>query len=160
MVLDEYYAVLGEIIERFDATLTQFSGDGMMVLVNAPVASPDNPAVRAVRMSLEMQGAVQLVIANWQKRGHALGFGVGLAMGEATVGRIGYEGRNDYTAIGNVVNLASRLCGVAADRQVLLDSDTASELPEDFDLEALGGHELKGLGDATSVYSVTAKTLA
>jgi adenylate cyclase len=154
-VLDEYYAALGEVIERFDATLTQFSGDGMMVLVNAPVASPDNPAIRAVRMSLEMQTAVQLLIARWRQRGHTLGFGVGLAKGEATVGRIGYAGRNDYTAIGSVVNLASRLCGAAADLQVLLDADTACEVTEIFDLKALGGRELKGFGDATSVYSVS-----
>lgn len=155
-VLDEYYAALGEVIERFDATLTQFSGDGMMVLVNAPVASPDNPAIRAVRMSLEMQSAVQILIADWHQRGHSLGFGVGLAKGKATVGRIGYEGRNDYTAIGSVVNLASRLCGVAADQQVLLDADTASEVSGAFELKALGGQELKGLGDATSVYSALA----
>ncbi len=159
-VLDEYYAALGEVIERFDATLTQFSGDGMMVLVNAPVASPDNPAIRAVRMSLEMQGSVQLLIAKWRQRGHTLGFGVGLAKGEATVGRIGYEGRNDYTAIGSVVNLASRLCGVAADQQVLLDVDAASEVSGAFELKALGGHELKGLGDATSVYSASTRVPA
>jgi adenylate cyclase len=156
-VLDEYYAALGEVIERFDATLTQFSGDGMMVLVNAPVASPDNPAIRAVRMSLEMQTAVQLLIARWRQRGHTLGFGVGLAKGEATVGRIGYAGRNDYTAIGSVVNLASRLCGAAADLQVLLDADTASEVAEIFDLKSLGGRELKGFGDATRVYSASTK---
>jgi adenylate cyclase len=159
-VLDEYYAVLGEIIDRFDATLTQFSGDGLMVLVNAPVACPDNPAVRALRMSLEMQAAVQHLITRWSQRGHALGFGVGLAQGEATVGRIGYEGRNDYTAIGSVVNLASRLCGVAADKQVLLDADSAVEVSEEFDLEALGGRELKGLSDDTSVFSASTKRLA
>ena len=159
-VLDEYYAVLGEIIDRFDATLTQFSGDGLMVLVNAPVACPDNPAVRALRMSLEMQAAVQHLITRWSQRGHALGFGVGLAQGEATVGRIGYEGRNDYTAIGSVVNLASRLCGVAADKQVLLDADSAVEVSEEFDLEALGGRELKGLSDDTSVFSASTKQLA
>ena len=160
IVLDEYYAELGKVIERFDATLTQFSGDGMMVLVNAPVASPENPAIRAARMSLEMQGAVQLLIANWRLRGHTLGFGVGLAKGEATVGRIGYEGRNDYTAIGSVVNLASRLCDVAADGQVLLDANTATEVSEDFNLKTLGDRELKGLGDVTSVYSVSTKSLA
>jgi adenylate cyclase len=159
-VLDEYYAALGEIIERFDATLTQFSGDGMMVLVNAPVACPDNPAIRAVRMSLEMQAAIQHLITKWREQGHTLGFGVGLAKGEATVGRIGYEGRNDYTAIGSVVNLASRLCDVAADGQVLLDADSAVEVSEDFDLEALGGRELKGLSDDTSVFSASTKPLA
>ncbi|MGI9475648.1 MAG: adenylate/guanylate cyclase domain-containing protein [Hyphomicrobiaceae bacterium] len=159
-VLEEYYAALGEIIERFDATLTQFSGDGMMVLVNAPVASPDNPAVRALRMSHEMQSAVQQLIARWIERGHTLGFGVGLAKGEATVGRIGYEGRNDYTAIGSVVNLASRLCDVAADGQLLVDANIATEVSGEFELETLGDRELKGLGDSTRVFSVSTDLLA
>ncbi|MFT7471896.1 MAG: adenylate cyclase [Kiritimatiellia bacterium] len=158
-VLDEYYSALGKIIERFDATLTQFSGDGIMVLVNAPVACMDNPAVRASRMAIDMQAAIQLLIANWHLQGHTLGFGVGLAKGEATVGQIGYEGRNDYTAIGSVVNLAARLCSAATDGQVLLDANTATEVAEDFKLMALGDRELKGFEDATQIYTLATASL-
>src|SRR4030095_9374056 len=102
-VLSEYYAKLGSIISTFEATLTSFSGDGLMVLVNAPVPVPE-PALRALDLAVAMQDAVQDLIAGWRARGHRIGFGVGLALGVATVGRIGYESRSDYTAIGSVVN--------------------------------------------------------
>src|SRR5918993_1362522 len=116
------------IIMRYAATLTHFSGDGMMVLLNAPVPCPDDPALRGVRMAGDMQAAVQALIAGWCARGHALGFGVGLAKGMATVGRIGYEGRHDYTAIGRVANLASRLCSAAEDKQILIDANAAKDV--------------------------------
>ena len=91
-LLQEYYEALGEIITRYEATLTCFMGDGLMLLLNAPVPCPD-PALRGVRMALEMQAAVQSLILGWRARGYTVGFGVGLAKGPATVGRIGYEGR-------------------------------------------------------------------
>ena len=156
-LLEEYYAAVGKVIEHFEATLTQFSGDGMMVLVNAPVACPDDPVIRATQLSLAMQASVQTLIVGWRQHGHTLGFGIGFAVGEATVGRIGYEGRDDYTAIGSVVNLASRLCDVALDGQVLLDANTAIGLSDEFALDVLGDRELKGLGDKTVVYAVSPK---
>jgi adenylate cyclase len=155
-VLGEYYEALGAIIMRYAATLTHFSGDGLMVLLNAPVPCPDNPALRAVLMANDMQAAVQRLIASWRARGHALGFGVGLAKGIATVGRIGYEGRHDYTAIGRVANLASRLCSVAEDKQILVDANAAGEVSAALPLAQLGARELKGLGDSVAVYAVMA----
>ena len=100
-LLQEYYEALGMIITRYEATLTCFMGDGLMLLLNAPVPCPE-PALRGVHLAAEMQASVQSLIKEWRARGHAVGFGVGLAKGPATVGRIGYEGRHDYTAIGNV----------------------------------------------------------
>ena len=120
-LLDEYYEALGAVITRYQATLTGFAGDGLMVLVNAPVEC-DEPALKGIRLAIDMQTVVQALIVGWRGAGHKLGFGVGLAMGPATVGTVGYEGRTDYTAIGSVVNLASRLCGDAADAQILLDA--------------------------------------
>ena len=125
-----------------------------MVLLNAPVPCPDNPAERAVRMTRDMQAAVQSLIVEWRKRGHALGFGIGLAKGIATVGRIGYEGRHDYTAIGRVANLASRLCSAAEDRQILVDANAAAEVSGAVALETVGSRELKGFGDAVAVYAI------
>ncbi len=157
-VLGEYYEALGAIIMRYEATLTHFSGDGIMVLLNAPVPCPDNPAVRAVRMTRDMQSAVQTLIHGWRVRGHALGFGVGLAKGIATVGRIGYEGRHDYTAIGRVANLASRLCSAADDGQILADADAAAAVSADVSLEAIGSRALKGFGEQLEVYAVAAES--
>src|SRR3981081_2259166 len=97
-LLQEYYEALGAIITRYEATLTCFMGDGLMLLLNAPVPCPE-PALHAVRMAVEMQASIQRLKSSWHARGHAIGFGMGLAKGPATVGRIGYEGRSDYTAI-------------------------------------------------------------
>ncbi|MGL4968472.1 MAG: cache domain-containing protein [Inquilinus sp.] len=152
-VLGEYYEALGSVITRFEATLTTFAGDGLMLLINAPVPCSD-PALRAVDMAVEMQNAVQQLVGDWRSRGHALGFGVGLAMGPATVGGIGYEGRVEYTAIGNVVNLASRLCALAEDQQILADAVVAEAVRGRVSLVALGARPIKGLDESVLVYGV------
>jgi len=145
-VLGEYYEALGAILTRYGATQTSFLGDGMMLLMGAPLPCPD-PALSAARMALEMQEAVQALIAGWRRRGYAIGFGMGLAQGEATIGRIGYEGRLDYTAIGSVVNLASRLCAAAKDGEILADATVAAAVRPLLAVEDLGTLPLKGVDD-------------
>ncbi|WP_183453456.1 adenylate/guanylate cyclase domain-containing protein [Microvirga lupini] len=152
-VLSEYYEALGHIITKYAATLTSFSGDGLMVLVNAPVPVAE-PALRAVDLAVEMQRSVQELIVDWQTRGHRIGFGVGLAMGPATVGRIGYESRFDYTAIGSVVNLAARLCAAAADREILTDAAVADVVKDKCSLIPLGPRAIKGYEDELPVFSI------
>jgi adenylate cyclase len=152
-VLGDYYRALGSIITRCQATLTSFSADGLMVLVNAPVPCPE-PALHAARMAIDMRAAVQQLGAGWRERGFDIGFGVGLAMGWATVGRIGYEGRVDYTAIGNVVNLASRLCSGAEDKQILCDQIVAQAVSASLPVEALGPRQLKGFDRQVPVYAI------
>jgi adenylate cyclase len=154
-LVQEYYGALGEIITRYEATLTCFMGDGVMLLLNAPMPCPE-PAVRGVQMAVEMQGSMRPLLDHWRSRGHTIGFGVGLAKGPATVGRIGYEGRSDYTAIGSVVNLASRISGAAEDGQILIDSATAAEIGERLPLVALGALSLRGFAEAVPVFSIRA----
>jgi class 3 adenylate cyclase len=154
-LLAGYYQALGSIVTRFEATVTNFSADGLMVLVNAPVPCPE-PALRAVEMALAMQKEIQRLIGGWRQRGRSIGFGIGLAMGWATVGRIGYEGRHDYTAIGNVVNLASRLCSSAEDKQILIDSVVAQAVAAKVKLVDLGQRPLKGYGKDVIVFQVAA----
>ncbi len=125
----------------------------MMVLINAPVVVPE-PAMRAIDMAVEMQSAVQELIVRWRDRGHRIGFGVGVAMGPATVGRIGYESRFDYTAIGSVVNLAARLCASAADREILVDETIANKLLDHGDLVPLGLRPIKGYDEPIPVFAV------
>jgi class 3 adenylate cyclase len=153
-VLGDYYEALGSIITRYEATLTNFSGDGLMVLVNAPVPCAE-PALRAVEMATDMQKVVQSLVAGWRSRGYKIGFGVGLAMGRATVGRIGYESRVEYTAIGNVVNLASRLCSSAEDEQILIDPALAEAVRDKLPLIALGTRRFKGFDKELAVFSVS-----
>jgi hypothetical protein len=104
-VLREYHAALGELIFRYEGTLDRYAGDGVMVLFNAPIPLPDH-AKRAVRMAVEMRDLVRKVTDGWTKGGYELGFGIGIAQGFATLGRIGFEGRYDYGAIGNLRTVA------------------------------------------------------
>ena len=152
-LLGDYYDALGSIIMRYEATLTCFMGDGLMLLLNAPLPCPE-PATRAVRMALDMQSAVQALILRWRERGYVIGFGVGIATGTATVGRIGYEGRIDYTAIGSVVNLASRICSVASDGQVLIDPETAAAATATIGVEGLGTQSIKGFAQSVPIFAV------
>ncbi len=153
-VLSEYYEELGGIITKYAATLTSFSGDGLMVLVNAPVPV-EEPALQALDLAIEMQRGVQGLIVGWRVRGHRIGFGVGLAMGPATVGRIGYESRFDYTAIGSVVNLASRLCASAADREILVDTKVSETVGGRRAVVLLGTRPLKGYDGELPVFGIS-----
>lgn len=152
-VLGEYYGALESVVSAHEATLTSFTGDGAMVLVNAPVSCPE-PALRAVAMAGDMQMRVQKLLAGWRARGHRLGFGVGLAMGPATVGRIGSEGRLDYTAVGNVTNLASRLCSSAGDAEILIDRVAARAVDSRVPLVELDALALKGFDQPVPVFAV------
>ena len=153
-VLSEYYDALGRIITRHAATLTSFSGDGLMVLVSAPYPV-EEPALRAVDLAVEMQQSVQDLIAGWRAQGYRIGFGVGLAMGPATVGLIGYESRFDYTAIGSVVNLAARLCASAADWEILVDETLAEAVMGRRAVVPLGSRAIKGYDEEMPVFSAS-----
>src|SRR5712672_3668492 len=118
-VLREYHAALGELIFKYEGTLDRYAGDGVMILFNAPIQFEDHTA-RAVKMSVEMRDAIGLLTQKWRNRGHSLGFGVGIALGYATLGKIGFEQRLEYAAIGSVTNLASRLCDEAKANQIVV----------------------------------------
>jgi class 3 adenylate cyclase len=152
-LLREYYDALERVVSNHEATLISFSGDGAMMLVNAPVVCPD-PALNAVNMACDMQSSVQQLLVGWRKLDSRLGFGVGLAMGPATVGRIGTEGRLHYNAIGNVANLASRLCSSAADSQILIDRVAAEAVGPRAPLIELDARNLKGFDQPVPVFAV------
>jgi class 3 adenylate cyclase len=151
--LQEYYEVVGAVITRHEATLVQFAGDGVMILLNAPVACAD-PAHRAVRLAIDLQRAVQSLAKRWSNKGYAMGFGIGIGMGPATVGTIGYEGRLDYTAVGSAVNLASRLCDLAGDAQILIDDVVAEQVHGGIAVAWLGERTIKGYSRAMRVFAV------
>ncbi|RXT56368.1 adenylate/guanylate cyclase domain-containing protein [Bosea sp. Tri-44] len=150
--LSEYYDALDRVVIDHGATLTHFSGDGMMVLINAPVSRPD-PALCAVNMARDMQKTVQSLLRDRQTLDHRLGFGVGLAMGPATVGRIGSEGRLEYTAIGTVVNLASRLCASAGNAEILVDMAAAEAAGGRAPLVELDARVLQGFDRPIRVFA-------
>jgi class 3 adenylate cyclase len=152
-VLREFHAAVGPLVTHFEGTLDHFSGDGLMVYFNDPLPCPD-PAERAVRMAVEMRTAVGGLMSGWRRRGFELGFGIGVAQGYATLGRIGFEERVDYTAIGTVTNLAARLCGEARDGQILLSKRVAAAVEGNVGLEEIGNLALKGLSQAVAVYNI------
>jgi adenylate cyclase len=152
-MLREYYEAMGTVTARHAATLIRFAGDGVMVLVNAPVACED-PAHRGIRLAIDMQDAVQSLADNWSAGGCAVGFGVGIAMGPATVGTLGCHGRLDYTAIGNAVNLASRLCSMAHNAQVLVDPVVTEQIKDRIALASVGQRLIKGFDRALEIFAV------
>jgi adenylate cyclase len=153
-VLREYHAALGTIVRTFEGTLERFTGDGVMVLFNDPLPCPDPPR-RALRMAVEMRRCVGDLSVKWRKYGHDLGFGIGIAHGYATLGRIGSEERLDYTAIGTVVNLAARLCAEATSGQILIDSKVQASVEEIAETEAAGEFVLKGLHRPVRAFNVS-----
>ena len=152
-VLREYHAVLGRIVLAHEGTVEHFAGDGVMILFNDPLPLPE-PELAAVRMALEMRAEVGKLAAGWKKRGHDLGFGVGIANGYATLGAIGFEGRRDYGAIGPVTNLAARLCGEAKAGQVLIAQRVCGKIEEKLEAEHIGELTLKGFSRAIPAYNV------
>ncbi len=153
-VLGEYHAALGDLIFRFEGTLERFAGDGLMVFFNDPVRCDDGPA-RAIRMSVAMRTRVRGLAESWARQGHDLSLGIGIAQGYATLGRIGFEGRHDYAAIGSVTNLASRLCDNAAPWQILVSERVFSAAgPEVVGVDA-GTRELKGFSRTVHAFDVT-----
>jgi len=153
-VLGEYHAALGELIFRYEGTLERFTGDGLMVFFNDPIPL-DRPAQRAVEMALAMRDRVRTLAEGWSRLGHDLGFGVGIAQGFATLGRIGYEGRFDYAAIGSVTNLAARLCGDAGAGQVLVSQRVFSAVDDVAVGKSVGTLQLRGFSRAIQAFSVS-----
>jgi len=152
-VLSEYHAALGPLVHRHEGTLHRFTGDGMLVVFNDPVPCPD-PALRAVRLAVAMREAVAALARDWASRGHAIGFGVGIAQGYATLGQVGFEGRSDYTAMGTVTNLAARLCEMAEDGQILVTWRIVAAIEGTAMVEPLGEIALKGLVRPVAVGNV------
>jgi class 3 adenylate cyclase len=152
-ILHEYHAALGELVHRFEGTLERFTGDGLMVFFNDPVPCPD-PSVRAVRMAVAMRNRVGELAERWRRSGHTLGFAVGIAQGYATLGRVGFEGRSDYAAIGSVTNLAARLCDAADDGQILVSQRVYAEVDELVASSEVRELQLKGFSRVLTAHNI------
>jgi adenylate cyclase len=142
-VLRTYHAEMGKLIFRFEGTVEHFAGDGIMVFFNDPVPCEDHTK-RAMRMALEMRERMKDLRESWLRNGYDLDLGIGVAAGFATVGNLGFEGRMSYGAVGNVTNLASRLCDEAKGGQILTTKRTLSRVEDMLEAEYLGEMRLKG----------------
>ena len=145
-LLREYHAAIGEIIIKYSGTLERYAGDGVMVVFNDPVPVP-KPALQAVQAALDMRAAIGALTEKWSRLGHDLGFGVGIAHGHATLGTIGFEGRFDYSAIGTVSNVASRLCDEAKPGQILISPRVLMAVEDAVTVEPVGSLNSRASAD-------------
>ena len=152
-VLSEYHAVLGELIDRYEGTLERFTGDGVMVFFNDPFPI-DEPARRAMEMAIAIRDRVGDLAAQWDRRAIDLSIGIGVAQGFATLGRIGFEGRFDYAAIGSVTNLAARLCAAASGGQILVAQRAFAAVEDLIDASPVGELDVRGFSRPVRAYAV------
>jgi len=153
-ILGEYHAALGDLVARFEGTLERFSGDGLVVFFNDPIPCDDAP-LRSIRMALAMCQRVQELADGWQRRGYELAFGVGIAQGYATLGRIGYAGRFDYAAVGSVTNLAERLCAEATPWQILVTQRVNAAAEELVVSRLVGELSLRGFSRPIRTFEIS-----
>ena len=144
VVLREFYSSIGALTFAYEATVGHFADDGLMVFLNDPLPTPD-PARQAVLLALEMRERMQQQVAIWSKRGHDLGFRVGIDVGYATLGTIGFEGRSEYRAVGNVVAVAAGLSRGAHDGEVRMSQRAYAAVENHLDVVPLGELALAGL---------------
>jgi len=152
-VLREYHGAMGELIAEHGGTLEHFEGDGMMVFFNDPIEIAEHE-LRAVRMAIAMRERFESISTAWKKKGYGLGFGVGISVGYATLGRIGYAGRYDYAAIGNVTIVAARLSGKAEAGQILISQRLNAAIEDRIETVPMGEIELKGMARPLQAFSV------
>jgi adenylate cyclase len=158
-VLREYHACVDELVFRYEGTLERFVGDGVLVLFNDPIPQEDHTE-RAVRMALELRQQVNGLAERWTRRGFALGLGIGIAGGYATLGSVGFERRMEYAVIGTVPNLAARLCGEAKPGQILLGQRVFAALEDRVDAVPAGERMLKGFHKTVPVFELVSMSAA
>ena len=151
--LRDYHAEMGKLVFKFEGTLERFMGDGIVVIFNDPIRC-ENHVQKAIEMSLDMRDRVKELRIAWLKKGFDLDLGVGLAAGYTTLGTVGFEGRMDYGTVGNLPNLAARLCAEAKGGQILTDQKTMSKIEDRFETELLPEFQLKGISRPVVAYNI------
>ena len=155
-MLNSHLGAMTEIVLDYDGTLDKFVADQVVAILGAPLPIPDH-ALRAVQAAIDMQAAQRKLIAHWAKRGYPLPpMGIGISTGEMVVGNIGCELQLDYTAIGAKVNLASRLCDVAAADQILISASTYQRVSQHVRARVTPTLDLDGIQGPVRAYEVLA----
>ena len=150
-LLRAYHATLGRTVEEHGGTLEHFAGDGVMIFFNDPFPV-ERPAEHAVRMAASLQQAFAPIARVWEKLGHHVGLGIGIAQGDATLGVIGFEQRWEYAAIGNVPNLAARLCGEARAGEIIVDAQTERAIAAIAETQPVGPLTLRGFQQPVAAF--------
>ena len=151
--LAAYHKLAGPLVNKHEGTVERFMGDGIMILFNDPLPC-DDPTARAVRLAIELRAGFPKALAEFQTSDMALGLGMGIAHGVATMGQIGFEGRLEYSAIGSPANLAARLCSEALDGQILVSDKVARSICGIAQTSEVGQMNLKGFAQPVIVHDV------
>jgi adenylate cyclase len=152
-VLREYHDAAGPLITKYQGTVGHFAGDGLMIFFNDPFPC-DDPTGLAVRLALDLRDRMAELSIGWKRQGWEVDFGVGIAYGYATLGVMGFEGRQDYGVIGTVVNLASRLCDEAQPGQILISQRAYTLVEDRISAEELPELTLKGFRRPIAAYAI------
>jgi adenylate cyclase len=152
-VLREYHESMGELILRYEGTLERMLANRIMILFNDPIPCADHTE-RAIRLALDMRDRVKGLATEWARKGHVLGFGIGIASGYATLGQVGFEHRREYTANGSVINLASRLCDEAQPGQIVISQRAFGTIEYRVEASHIGQLRLKGFSRPIDAYEV------
>src|SRR6059036_1796591 len=154
LILDRFFQILADGVHRFEGTVNQYTGDGIMALFGAPIAHEDH-ARRACYAALHLSEALRRY-ANELRLARGLNFSVriGLNSGEVVVGKIGDDLRMDYTAQGHTVGLAARMEQIAEPGRIYAAEKTAELVRGFFQLRDLGTSELKGVSRPARIYEL------
>lgn len=153
-LLNELFSVLTEVVFRHGGTVDKFVGDAVMALFGAPEPRDDH-ARRALRAAEEMLVFLETMNPGWQERyGVTVQLAIGINTGEAVVGNVGSDKRMEYTAIGDVVNVAARLEALARPAQILITQATRDAAGEAFDYGDVGDHEIPGRSAPLRLFEV------
>ncbi|NWG21889.1 MAG: GAF domain-containing protein [Chloroflexi bacterium] len=157
-ILNRYFTAMTEVLYRHGGTIDKFMGDGLIGVFGVPIARADD-VQRSLLAAVDLQLAFAELRETWRRElGLNLGMGVGVGYGPALVGNIGSPQRLDYTVIGDVVNTANRLSGLAHADQIIVSHRLVDALPRDWQapwqLRPIGPVLLKGKHDPHSVYEI------
>lgn len=151
--LNDYLHVVAEAINEAGGTISQFQGDNLLAIFNAPRNQPDH-ALRAVQAGLSLQQALASYQAQQPPHEARLNFGVGINTGPALIGNLGAQWRYSYTAIGDTVNLAARITGAVPAGEIWISNATRQHLPQTVAVEPLPAITFKGKSQTTTLYRV------
>lgn len=152
--LQDYHARIGGLADDYNGTIGFRAGDGLMIFFNDPVPC-DDPVLDAVRLALAIRGTLGTLLDRWIRLGFPVGIGIGITAGYATLGMIGRVGGAGYTAVGNPVNIAARLCDQTGDGEILIDQRAYLDVESAVAVEPAGTRQLKGVSKPVESYLVS-----
>jgi adenylate cyclase len=152
-ILSEFYSTVGSVSARFEVTVGNIAGDGILFFFNDPIDTI-NHREKAVEMALELRKCLNERVQIWTNQGYNLGFGIGLAEGEATIGGVGFQQFWTYTVVGSTVNLASRLCSEANDGEILISDRFRTRITGELITETRGKTLLKGFSSEITIFNI------